>query len=88
MSNFSQHGKNSLVGVTIMLMEVSRSSFGSEVDMLIRPLNSHGVFTLAHIACTQKPHHPGNVQIVVFQALAVKLKCAMQQNADVFILCN
>lgn len=56
--------------------------------MLIGPLNSHGVFTLAHIARTQKPHHPGNVQIVVFQALAVKLKCAMQQNADVFILCN
>lgn len=37
---------------------------------------------------TQKPHHPGNVQIVVFQALAVKLKCVMQQSADVFILCN
>lgn len=78
--------------MTIMLMRVSRSSFGSEVDMLIRPLNSHGVVTLAHIARTptrtQKPHHPGNVQIVVFQALAVKLKCAMQQSADVFILCN
>lgn len=49
--------------------------------------SSHMHILQAH-PLTQKPHHPGNVQIVVFQALAVKLKCAMQQSADVFILCN
>lgn len=46
--NSTNGGENGLAGATVMLMEVSRSSFGSEVDMLIRPLDSHAGFTLAH----------------------------------------